>query len=223
VYHQKMIMLKQIKEYQLFSAILLINTLLVIIHLAHTYYGVPANDFFDLEIDGSLSEIFIYLQELGIVLILFWFYRKYDNQLYLAWALIFTYILIDDSLQLHERLGVWMAEAFDVGNNYGVRGRDITEVIVQFIFGVPLIGFAGWAHLFRGDAQAKRISLVLLGSLVVLVAFAIVLDWFHVKIMVIYLKPILGTIEDGAEIFVITGILWYLYRQWQTQLAIDGC
>ena len=208
-------MLKNIKERQLFSTIIVINLILIVIHLFHTYNNVPASDFFDLEVDHSLSEFFIYIQELGIVILLFWMYKKYDNLLYLAWLLIFSYILIDDSLLLHERIGVWMVDQFNVENNFGVRGRDITEVIVQLIFGVPLIGFAAWAHFFKGDRLAKRISIVLAVFLLVLIGFAVVLDWFHVKIMILYLKPILGTIEDGGEIFIITAILWYVYRQWQ--------
>ena len=208
-------MLKNIKERQLFSTIIVINLILIVIHLFHTYNNVPASDFFDLEVDHSLSEFFIYIQELGIVILLFWMYKKYDNLLYLAWLLIFSYILIDDSLLLHERIGVWMVDQFNVENNFGVRGRDITEVIVQLIFGVPRIGFAAWAHFFKGDRLAKRISIVLAVFLLVLIGFAVVLDWFHVKIMILYLKPILGTIEDGGEIFIITAILWYVYRQWQ--------
>ncbi|MEM9777185.1 MAG: hypothetical protein AAF902_21580, partial [Chloroflexota bacterium] len=163
----------------------------------------------------SLSEFFIYIQELGIVIILYWMYKKFDNRLYFAWLLIFTYILLDDSLLLHERIGVWMVDQFGVENNFGVRGRDITEVIVQIIFGVPLVSYMAYTHITNKDSLANRISIILFISLIILVAFAIVLDWFHVRIMILYLKPILGTIEDGGELFIVTGILWYVYRQWQ--------
>ena len=210
-------MLKNIKERQLFTTIILVTIALIIVHLFHTYYNVPASDFFDLEVDNNLPELFLYLQELGIVVLLYWLYQRHGNLLYFAWMLIFAYVLIDDSLLIHERIGVFLVDYFGVENNYGVRGRDITEVIVQLSFGVPLVLFAMWAHYFRGDRLSRRISTVLFILLVLLVAFAIVLDWFHVKIMIIYLKPILGTIEDGAEMFVITGIFWYLFRQYSVE------
>ena len=173
---------------------------------------------FDLEIDNSYSEIFLYLQELAIVILLYQMYRHTDNLLYLAWGLIFTYILLDDSLLLHERIGVYLVDRFNVQNNYGVRGRDITEVIVQLFFGIPLVTFAAWAHVYRGDSTARKISIWLFLWLVLLISFAIVLDWFHVKIMIIDLKPVLGTIEDGAEMFILTGILWYVFRQWKNMM-----
>ena len=169
---------------------------------------------FDLEIDNNFPEIFLYLQELAIVILLYLMYRHSTYLLYIAWGLIFCYILLDDSLLIHERIGVWLVDRFDVQNNFGVRGRDITEVIVQLSFGIPLVLFAAWAHFFRGDSFARKVSMWLGVLLALLVSFAIVLDWFHVKIMIIDLKPVLGTIEDGAEMFVITGIFWYVFRQW---------
>ena len=208
-------MLKNIEERKLFPALILITIGFIIVHLFHTYNGVPASDMFDLEIDNSFSELFLYLQELAIVVLLYWMYRHTDNLLYLAWGFIFAYVLLDDSLLIHERIGVWMVDRFDVQNNYGVRGRDITEVIVQLAFGIPLVGFMAWTHFFRGDTAAKRISIILFLLLGLLVSFAIVLDWFHVKIMIIDLKPVLGTIEDGAEMFILTGILWFVFRQWK--------
>lgn len=209
-------MLEKIKEKQLFSFLILGTIVLIVIHLCHTYYGTPASDFFDIEVDNSLSELFLYVQELGIVILLYRLYRKQNNLLYLAWALIFAYVLIDDSLLLHERIGVFLVDYYGVENNYGVRGRDITEVLVQLVFGVPLVLFALWAHIFRGNQAARWVSMILFGFLALLVAFAVVLDWFHVKIMIIYLKPILGTIEDGAEMFIVTGILWFVFRQWRS-------
>ncbi len=212
-------MLKNIKEGRLFSSIILITIAFIIVHLFHTYYNIPASDMFDIEIDNSFSEIFLYVQELAIAVLLFLIYRKSGFLVFLAWGLIFTYVLLDDSLLVHERIGVWLVDRFGVENNYGVRGRDITEVAVQLAFGIPLITFMGWAHLFRSDEKARQISITLFFWLALLVSFAIVLDWFHVKIMIINLKPILGTIEDGAEMFILTGILWYVFRQWKNYEA----
>ncbi len=208
-------MLNNIKERRLFPTLILITIGFIIVHLFHTYYGVPASDMFDLEIDNNYPEFFLYLQELAIAILLVLMYRRSGFLVYLAWGLIFTYILLDDSLLVHERIGVYLVDRFNVQNNFGVRGRDITEVIVQLFFGVPLIGFMAWAHFYRSDSFARIVSTWLFALLALLVSFAIVLDWFHVKIMVIDLKPVLGTIEDGAEMFVLTGILWYVFRQWK--------
>ena len=208
-------MLKNIKERRLFPTLIFITIGFIIVHLFHTYYGVPASDMFDLEIDNNYPEFFLYIQELAIAVLLFLMYRHSNQLLYLAWGLIFVYILLDDSLLLHERIGVYLVERFDVQNNFGVRGRDITEVIVQLFFGIPLILFMVWAHFFRSDRFARKVSAWLFALFALLVSFAIVLDWFHVKIMIIDLKPVLGTIEDGAEMFVLTGILWYAFRQWK--------
>ncbi|MFT5196361.1 MAG: hypothetical protein ACI9EW_003628 [Cellvibrionaceae bacterium] len=206
-------MLEKIKEKQLFTFIILGTIAFIIIHLFHTYWGTPASDLFDIEVDNSLPEIFLYVQELGIVILLFSMWRKDEKLVYLAWTLIFTYVLLDDSLLLHERIGVFLVDAFGVENNYGVRGRDITEVAVQLGFGIPLVTFAAWAHFFRADPPSRRISVILFFLLALLATFAIIIDWFHVKIMIEGSKEIIGTIEDGGEMFIVTATLWYVFRQ----------
>ncbi|MFK7804800.1 MAG: hypothetical protein AB8G95_24420 [Anaerolineae bacterium] len=215
-------MLKNIKEARLFSSLILVTSIFIVIHLFHTYWGTPANDLFDIEVDNSLSEIFLYVQELGIVILLFLLWRENKNILYLAWVLIFTYVLLDDSLLIHERIGVFLVDYFGVENNYGVRGRDITEVGVQLAFGIPLVTFAAWAHLFRGDQASRKTSTILFFLLALLATFAIIIDWFHVKIMIEGSKEIIGTIEDGGEMFIVTGILWYVFRRYRASHSLFG-
>ena len=215
-------MLKNIKEARLFSSLILITIVFIVIHLSHTYWGSPASDLFDIEVDNSFSEIFLYVQELGIVILLFMLWRENKTVLYLAWALIFVYVLLDDSLLIHERIGVFLVDLWGVENNFGVRGRDITEVGVQLAFGVPLVSFAAWAHYFRGDRVSRKISITLFFLLALLATFAIIIDWFHVKIMIEGSKEIIGTIEDGGEMFIVTGILWYLFRQYRASNSLFG-
>lgn len=215
-------MLEKIKEKQLFATLIVGTIIFIVIHLFHTYWGTPASDLFDLEVDNNLPEFFLYLQELGIVIILFMLWRKEENLVYFAWALIFTYVLLDDSLLLHERIGVYLVDVFGVENNFGVRGRDITEVAVQLVFGTPLVGFAAWAHIARGDQTSRQTSMVLFLLLGLLATFAIIIDWFHVKIMIEGSKEIIGTIEDGGEMFIVTGILWYVFRRYRVSEMLFG-
>ena len=55
--------------------------------------------------DRSYAEMFGYVKLASVVVLLFATYGRSKNRVYLIWAAVFAYVLLDDALLIHERLG----------------------------------------------------------------------------------------------------------------------
>lgn len=62
--------------------------------------------------DQSYAEIFQYIKELWIVLILGFNYWQFKTKVFLVWGLLFNYILLDDSFRIHEIIGSQISNFF---------------------------------------------------------------------------------------------------------------
>ena len=83
---------------------------------------------------------------------------KKANLIYIAWATLFTYLLLDDSLQIHENAGAYLVNYFQIQVNLlDLRAQDIGEVIVTAISGLFLFLFIGWGYLVS-VSETKQIS-----------------------------------------------------------------
>jgi hypothetical protein len=127
---------------------------------------------------------------------------------YLAWALVFGYILVDDSFSIHEGLGERVADGFNFAPILGIRAVDLGEIAVSAMVGSGLLLAVGAAYrwgseTFRG---VSRILLVMLGGLVF---FGVVVDVVHEMVGHGWIYPIVGGIEDGGEMMVMSVICAY--------------
>lgn len=133
--------------------------------------------------------------------------------LYGCWLGIFSYVFLDDTFQIHERLGAWVSQRFALAGPFGLRGVDIGELVVSTVAGVIVCVslIAAWR---RSAQDARRVSLVLIALLVALGFFGIVMDTLHV-VMTGTWEYRLGIVEDGGEMIVVTTVLWFLYVTWR--------
>jgi hypothetical protein len=129
------------------------------------------NDLFSLSVDGGYAEVFQYLKEYWITLALFTAWWRAREGVYAAWALLFTYLLLDDALTIHETAGKVVLAFFGVGLDMvhgvlealGVRALTIVEdggemlamsIIASYV--VPLVEQQGHAagFLWRSTVAA---------------------------------------------------------------------
>jgi hypothetical protein len=137
--------------------------------------------------------------------------------LYGCWFGIFSYVFLDDTFQIHERLGAWISERFAVAGPFGLRGVDIGELMVSALAGVivTLSLVVAWR---RSGADARRVSLVLIALLFALAFFGVAMDMLHV-VMTGPWEYRMGIVEDGGEMIVVTIILWFLYTIWRVNVG----
>lgn len=166
---------------------------------------------FSISRDGSYSEIFQYVKEAAIAIMFFqWFARKREL-IYLAWGMTFSYVLLDDSLQLHERLGLLIGRALEFSPMIGLRTRDFGELMVSAIAGIFLLSFIALGYYLSQSSQ-RKMSQHLLFLLLAIAFFGIIIDMIHEMVKSDMLWKILAVLEDGGEMVVMSIVVWYVFE-----------
>ena len=88
-----------------------------------------------------------------------WAFVRRHNALYLAWAVLFSYFMLDDSLNIHEMLGWPVAERLELVPAFGLRAKDFGEFAVSLIAGVVLLGLIALCYWRSANGPAERCSL----------------------------------------------------------------
>ena len=161
--------------------------------------------------DRGYPEVFQYIKELWIIVLLLSVYLKTRAGGYVAWSLLFGYLLFDDAMQIHEKLGGVIGAHLHLVPFAGLRGQDFGELIVSALAGALLLTLIGWFYL-RGAETCKRSTRHLLLLLFSVAFFGVVVDALHMMLrMGGKLNLFWGVVEDGGEMVAISCIAWYLF------------
>ena len=180
------------------------------LHLIHVYTRFAGHSSFSIEEERGYADIFQFIKEYWIVLVLgFLALRKY-SALYLGWFILFFYILVDDTLEIHETLGLSISKQLNFLPVFNLRAEDFGEILVSIFFGSFLLIFIPTAYRF-GDRLSRDVSRYLIKMLLALALFGIVFDMIHIAIKSPTLEPILGLLEDGGEQIVMSIIAWFVF------------
>lgn len=180
------------------------------LHLIHIYSGVAPNPSFSLETDGGYAEIFQYIKEYWIALVLGFLALRKHSATYLGWSLLFFYILLDDSLQLHEKLGYRLSQQFHFFSGFNLRAEDFGELIISGSVGLFFLIFIATAYRYS-DSLSRKISRYLIRMLFALAVCGIVFDMMHTALNFRILRTILALLEDGGEMIVMSVIASFVF------------
>ena len=194
----------------LFLNLLLIALPVVLILAAAAGLPSPANrDFFHPGRDGSLPEMFNYVQTalVSVFLILTW--RLRGSWACLAWAALFAFVLLDDSLRYHETVGAWLAATLDLGAVAGLRAVDSGELLAWALAGAVLLPLVA-AALLRTGGEERGFALLIGAAFAALVFCGVAVDMLHQFTG----WRALTLIEDGGEMLAIAAacilsFTWY--------------
>lgn len=181
--------------------------------LAHFFLaiGLLNDPLFSLEKDRGYSEFFQYVKILAIVALLFAVFARTKTIGFGVWALLFFYLLLDDALQIHEVFGGHIATGLNFVPAMGLRAQDFGEVAVSAIAAalfLPAIAF----FYIRGTGQFRKASRYLLLLFVALAFFGIFIDLLHVSVKMGWrITWLLGVIEDGGEMVIVSIMVWYVF------------
>lgn len=209
---------------QLFSrhylafCLLATDILFVGIHCLWLLLPSVSNYNLSIEADRGYAEIFQYIKLFWIVLNFVSISVLYKGRSYLAWAALFLYLLLDDSLLIHENVGSHLAEVLNFSSRLYLRPVDFGELLVSatalvVFFGLFLLVYPKSSRRFRRDSR----NLILL--LCALAAFGIGFDMVHV--MLDYVPGEIGRklyylaaiFEDGGEMLVVSLICYYSFSK----------
>ena len=152
-----------------------------------------------------------YLKFCWIVALLLLTAWKNREWRYLTWGTVFLYFLADDSLQIHEQVGLLIGPNFSFLPTFGLRLRDFGELAVSAtaasLLLIPLLfAYRGSPQVFRKTSQ----DIVLL--VLPLVFFGVVVDMAQVAIKGSWqVSFILEVIEDGGEMLSVSLLAWYFF------------
>lgn len=177
------------------------------------------NDLFSLVQDSSLAEYFQYIKWLIIAFLFFIISNKQSTITYIAWALLFIYLLLDDSLELHEKYGADLIQFIKSTPPLGLRKQDIGELIVTAVAGGFLFTLLAWAY-FKGSEVFKKVTKEMLILIAVLGVFGVLIDMLSSTFSSMIKDEttskrlfdfLFGILEDGGEMFIASIMLWYVF------------
>jgi hypothetical protein len=182
------------------------------------------NPLFSLENNQGYPEMFQYIKELWIIILLLFVFNKTKVTEYTLWALLFFYMLLDDSLRINEKLGRVVAENMGFTSFIGLQPVDFGELIVMAFLALFLLTPLFLFYVKSPDSPFKKASKDLFFLFLVLVFFGIIVDILHIMLsgfggVVNYL---MASIEEGGEMLVMSFIAWYVYLlDHRNGIAID--
>ncbi len=185
----------------------------ILLHLISVETGWLRGARISLEADGGPAEIFQYLKEFWVAVCMVAAFVATRRPVYVSWAIVFAFLLVDDSAQLHENAGTWFGRQFEFTAPFGLRAKDIGELLFAAIVGVGILA-AVTVTALRGSEQCRRVSRDLGILTVSLGMVGIVLDVIHV---IAYfgrslLAQVLLVVEDGGEMLVMSAMTAYAFH-----------
>jgi hypothetical protein len=169
---------------------------------------------FSISTDLGLAESFQYLKYFWIAGIMLWLVYRYRRSLFLPWSFLYLYLLFDDMLGIHERVGGFLARAVGYDPKMemflGLRAQDLGELAVSALAGALIFSLIVFFFL-RGNKEVRIVYRNLFLLLLALVAFGIGLDMLDRLFDSEVIESLLKTAEDGGEMLVASFSVWYVY------------
>lgn len=182
-----------------------------------------ASRLFAIDQDLGYSETFQYQKYFWCTGMLIWLFAHKREKVFLGWALLSLYFLLDDSLSLHEKLGKWVSHRFDFPPVFGVDPQNLGELAVSLCAAIIVFPWIIAGHR-KGTGTIRRISWTIGVFAASIVFFGVGLDmvegamegatgqWanFHTAMVVV---------EDGGEMLAASFYCWYIFTVVQAEVG----
>ena len=185
----------------------------IILHLFYLYTDFVSNSAFSLAQERGYAEILQYIKEYWIALLFGVLAVRQRSVLYLGWSLLFFYLLLDDSLTIHETLAEIITERLGLQAVFNLRAVDVGEFLVSAGIGLFFLFFLAISYRFAKGIP-RQTSKYLIIMLFALAVFGIAVDMLHSLLRFsLFWEPLLAMIEDGGEMVVMSVIAWFVYKR----------
>ncbi len=194
------------------------DAVFILIHLAYEL-GHIDRYIYSLSADRGYAEVFQYIKVFWIILLFtaLAFIRR--KQVFSLAAGLFAYILIDDAFQVHETVGKSLVTWFGLQPVFGIEEKNVGELLVSATAGTVFLILAAVVYT-RAGRPARRTFHHLVLWCCVLAFFGVVVDMLHSSI---HWKPwassLMGIIEDGGEMLVMSWMVWYCFTRFNPPQA----
>jgi hypothetical protein len=198
--------------FMLLVALIAGDVLFIALHCFQSFLGTPGSELWSIEHDRGFAEMFQYLKYIGIGLALAHLARRTRLAVLLGWIGVFAFLLLDDSMRIHERFGLGMVAWVHIPDVGGLRGRDVGELIFA-VLAISIVAPVLALGYVRGSSSARQISADLFVLLAVLVTCAVGGDAIHRVLSGTVINIVAGVMEDGGEMLALSFTCCYI-AQW---------
>lgn len=209
---------RQVVNPMLLALLLCTDGVFILIHVLNELSGSP-RDLLSVGKDRGYPEVFQYIKEFWIALLLVAVWWRTRERIYGTWALLVAYLLCDDAVSVHERLGQQAAIYWDFAPFVGLRARDFGELAVSLAAGSAFLVPLTYYYL-RSSNEARIASKNLLFLLAILVFFGVFFDMVDIAVETFVPLKGMDVIEDGGEMVTMSVITSYVAHLQQRQ--VDG-
>lgn len=207
----------------LLAALLAVDIALLAMHAAQVhagYYGTAraaALSNFDMDRDGNHVELFEYLLNALTVAMLASCWWRTRQPMFLALCVVLLFTLADNGLRLHEGFGALLAPSLQAAARIvAMAPIALGELLFYLLCGPALLLMLAFATSRSGEENRARGAIFLL-LLMALGGFGAGVDFVHSMLLDAGqpggwtmmggpLDKILGFVEDGGELLVLTAI-----------------
>jgi hypothetical protein len=169
---------------------------------------------FSLVNENGYGEYFQYSKFFFIVVSLAFIFLYSREKIYLGWLLLFSYLLLDDSLQIHETIGAFLAESLHLPTVVGIRPVDFGEIFVSLFFGGLFLSIIGLSYRKAGTL-ARQVSVILFGLMILLGVCGVGMDVVHSMTDHYFgntwVQHIPILLEDGGEHFTVSSMMAFTF------------
>ena len=200
--------MRSIKEailaWPLLALLLLADAVFISLHVWYWSMGwLETSHQFDLEWGTGAPEYYTYFKWLICSVAALWLFARNRDLVYLAWAALFFWFLVDDAENMRTTGGAWIAGVMDWGPAWGLPAQGVGELVVSGIAGILLLGGIAVAYWRSPDAEAKAFSKALAPWLGALIVFGVGVDTLHAVVAHrTGLSAFLAVVEEGGEMIV---------------------
>jgi hypothetical protein len=199
------------KRNRLLLALLAVDALFFFLHFCYVLFKIPNNKLLFIEADVSFGEFFQYCKYLILLTLLFITAWQKKTWLYGSWALLFCYLLADDSLRIHEQFGLFLSQFLHFHPALALRATDFGELLSLALTAGTILVLIALAHYYS-DKATRRLSYVIVPTLALLIFCGVILDMAHILFAANrYTDRIFGFLEDGGEMLTLSllvGRVW---------------
>lgn len=187
------------------------DLLFIALHWLHVHTSLLTSERWSIARDRGYGEMFQYLKYAGIMFALSQLFRKTRLPVLLLWIGVYGFLLLDDSMRIHERIGLDLVAWVHLADSGGLRGRDWGELIYAAIGGAFLIPVLVFVYI-RSSQAARTISVNMAILLAGLLLFAVGGDAIHRLLSITAFDDLATIVEDGGEMLALSVTCFYVAR-----------
>ena len=167
--------------------------------------GTQLPSWFNLSEDRSLGELYEYgLTALGAAVMALTF-RRTRSPIFAVASFLFVWLTLDNSIELHERVGMALAPFFSGVERLGFQAADAGESLLFLLVGALLV--AGTVRaLRRGRAADNILGLLIVAAIASSGVFGVAVDLAHSDLHDVsrLVEEALGFVEDFGELLALS-------------------